>query len=128
MNPQVQQLGDDAINRTLQLMDANTHLRHDIQFLNDFGEQEAARVEREAARERTLLEEDFRRLADDHLGEIQALNLRVVDLEAELNQARRRIQNLEAAAQETSLDADKLMAFLNGGSSELRGNWPRLRL
>ncbi|GMF48344.1 unnamed protein product [Phytophthora fragariaefolia] len=127
MNAQVQQLGDDAVNRNLQLLDANTQLHNDVQFLNDIGEQEAARVEREAARERATLEEDFRRLADDHLEETQDLNPRAVGLEAELNQAGRKIETLETAAQETSFDADKLKAFLNDGSTELRGNWPRLR-
>ncbi|GMF48907.1 unnamed protein product [Phytophthora fragariaefolia] len=127
MNAQVQQLGDDAVNRTLLLLDANTQLRHDAPCLNDFGEQEAARVEREAAPERATLEEDIRLLTDDHLKETQALIQRAVDLEAERNQARRNIQTLEAADQESSFDADKLMAFLNDGSTELRGNWPRLR-
>ncbi|GMF50438.1 unnamed protein product [Phytophthora fragariaefolia] len=84
-----------AERRTLQPLDANTQLRHDVQFLIDFGEQKAARVEREPARERATLEEDFRRLADDHLEETQALNQRAADLEAELNQARRKIQTLE---------------------------------
>ncbi|GMF48320.1 unnamed protein product [Phytophthora fragariaefolia] len=123
----VQQPSDDAVDRTLQLLDTNTQLRHDGQFLNNFGEQKAARVEREAARERATLEEDFRRLANDHLGQTHALNQRAVDLEPELNQARRKIQTLEAAAQENSFDADKLLAFLNDGSTELRGNRPRLR-
>ncbi|GMF15708.1 unnamed protein product [Phytophthora fragariaefolia] len=86
-----ERLGDDAVNRTLQLLDTITQLRHDVQFLNDCGEQEAARVEREAARERATLEGNFRRHAKDQLGEIQAPNQRAVDLEAELNQARRKI-------------------------------------
>jgi hypothetical protein len=109
------------------LSDLNTQLQHDVQFLNDHCEKEVDAVGLAAAKERDVLEASFRRLTADHLKAVQALHRHVDGLIVELAETRSKVKDLETQAQKSTFKADKLMALLNDGSTELRGNWPRLR-
>jgi hypothetical protein len=115
------------VDRAVYLSDLNTQLRHDVQFLNDHCEKEIDAVGLAAAKERDVQEASFRRLTADHLEEVQALHRHVDGLIVELAEAGSNVKELEAQTQKTSFKADKLMAFLSDDSTELCGNWPRLR-
>jgi hypothetical protein len=119
--------GDSAVDRAVHLSDLNTQLQHDVQFLNDHCEKEVNAVGFAAAKERDVLKASFRRLTADHLEEVQPLHKHIEGLVVELAEARGKVEDLETHAQKTTFKADELMGFLNDGSTELRGNWPRLR-
>ncbi|KAE9021086.1 hypothetical protein PR002_g12349 [Phytophthora rubi] len=135
---------DRQRHRIIQDMDANSvarrflclqgehdRLKQDFVFLYEYLQQdlqqEVQSVQNEAASTRCLLEADFARLARENLEETAALRQRVGDLESQLRYAQTQVASLKGQVRESKFDADGLLAFLNGGNNEVRGNWPRFR-
>ncbi|KAE9005508.1 hypothetical protein PR003_g24229 [Phytophthora rubi] len=102
-------------------------LKEDFVFLYGYHQQETQSIRDEASHARGLLEADFARLARENLEETAVLRQRNDDLESQLRYAQTQISMLEQHVRDRSFDTDGLLAFLNSGSNEVRGNWPRLR-
>ncbi|KAE8989206.1 hypothetical protein PR001_g21833 [Phytophthora rubi] len=102
-------------------------LKEDFVFLYGYHQQETQFIRDEASHARGVLEADFARLARENLEETAVLRQRNDDLESQLRYTQTQISTLEQRVRDKSFDADGLLAFLNSGSNEVRGNWPRLR-
>ncbi|KAE9004548.1 hypothetical protein PR003_g19912 [Phytophthora rubi] len=113
--------------RLLCLQGEHDRLKKDFVFLYEYHQQEVQSVQSEAASTRCLLETDFARLARENLEETAALRQRVGDIESQLRYSQTQIASLKRQVRESKFDADGLLSFLNGGSNEVRGNWPRFR-
>lgn len=131
---------DRQRHRIIQDMDANSvawrflclqgehdRLKQEFVFLYEYLQQEVQSVQNEAANTRCLLEADFAHLARENLEETATLRQRVGDLESQLRYAQTQIAFLKGQVRESKFDAYRLLAFLNGGNNEVRGNWPRFR-
>ncbi|KAE8973385.1 hypothetical protein PR002_g26215 [Phytophthora rubi] len=113
--------------RLLRLQGEHDRLKEDFVFLYGYHQQETQSIRDEASHAQGLLEADFARLARENLEETAALRQRNDDLESQLRYAQSQISTLEQHVRDKRFDADSLLAFLNAGSNEVRGNWPRFR-
>ncbi|KAE8992800.1 hypothetical protein PR002_g20425 [Phytophthora rubi] len=113
--------------RLLRLQSEHDRLKEDFVFLYGYHEQETQSIRDEASHTQGLLEADFARLARENLEETAALRQRNDDLESQLRYAQSQISTLEQRVRDKRSDADGLLAFLNTGNNEVRGNWPRFR-
>ncbi|KAE9295182.1 hypothetical protein PF008_g24341 [Phytophthora fragariae] len=113
--------------RLLRLQGEHDRLKEDFVFLYGYHEQGTQSIRDEASHTRGLLEADFACLARENLEEAATLRQRNDDLESQLRYAQSQISTLEQRVRDKRFDADGLLAFLNVGSNEVRGNWPRLR-
>ncbi|KAE8887230.1 hypothetical protein PF003_g28676 [Phytophthora fragariae] len=106
----------EKLMKPLVIMDESTHHQQETQSIRD-----------EASHAQGLLEADFARLARENLEETAALRQRNDDLESQLRYAQSQISTLEQRVRDKRFDVDGLLAFLNTGNNEVRGNWPRFR-
>ncbi|KAE8993655.1 hypothetical protein PR003_g18531 [Phytophthora rubi] len=113
--------------RLLRLQGEHDRLKEDFVFLYGYHQQETQSIRDEASHAQGLLEADFARLARENLEETAALRQRNDDLESQLRYAQSQISTLEQRVRDKRFDADGLLAFLNAGSNEVRGNWPSFR-
>ncbi|KAE8981200.1 hypothetical protein PF011_g22125 [Phytophthora fragariae] len=113
--------------RLLRLQGEYDRLKEDFVFLYGYHQQETQSIRDEASHARGLLEADFARLARENLEETAVLRQRNDHLESQLRYAQTQISTLEQRVRDKSFDADGLLTFLNSGSNEVRGNWPRFR-
>ncbi|KAE8910986.1 hypothetical protein PF003_g5094 [Phytophthora fragariae] len=113
--------------RLLRLQGEHDRLKEDFVFLYGYHEQETQSIRDEASHAQGLLEADFARLGRENLEEAATLRQRNDDLESQLRYAQSQISTLEQRVRDKRFDADGLLAFLNVGSNEVRGNWPRFR-
>ncbi|KAE8984547.1 hypothetical protein PF011_g20739 [Phytophthora fragariae] len=124
----VQGMDEDSVaRRLLRLQGEYDRLKEDFVFLYGYHQQETQFIRDEASHARGVLEADFARLARENLEETAVLRQRNDDLESQLRYTQTQISTLEQRIRIKSFDADGLLAFLNSGSNEVRGNWPRLR-
>ncbi|KAE9098796.1 hypothetical protein PF007_g16123 [Phytophthora fragariae] len=110
--------------RLLRLQGEHDRLMEDFVFLYGYHQQETQSIRDEASHAQGLLEADFARLARENLEATAALRQRNDDLESQLRYAQSQISTLEQRVRDKRFDADGLLAFLNAGSNEVRGNWP----
>ncbi|KAE9004026.1 hypothetical protein PR003_g18750 [Phytophthora rubi] len=113
--------------RLLRLQSEHDRLKEDFVFLYGYHQQETQSIRDEASHAQGLLDADFARLARENLEETATLRQRNDDLESQLRYAQSQISTLEQRVRDKRFDADGLLAFLNTGSNEVRGNWPRFR-
>ncbi|KAE8963155.1 hypothetical protein PF011_g29143 [Phytophthora fragariae] len=113
--------------RLLRLQGEHDRLKEDFVFLYGYHEQETRSIWDEASHTQGVLEADFARLARENLEEAATLRERNDDLESQLRYAQSQISALEQRVRDKRFDADGLLVFLNAGSNEVRGNWPRFR-
>ncbi|POM69282.1 Hypothetical protein PHPALM_14447 [Phytophthora palmivora] len=102
------------------------NLCRDFGFLEKYREQEAAAVPTEMKTVKTNLESDFGSMPEERAALESRLNDRIQKLEGQLEDANRTIGRLKQENQ-SALDADRLMTFLNDHGNNIRGRWPRLR-
>ncbi|KAE9271895.1 hypothetical protein PF008_g30239 [Phytophthora fragariae] len=113
--------------RLLRLQGEHDRLKEDFVFLYGYHEQETQAIRDEASHTQGVLEADFARLARENLEEAATLRQRNDDLESQLRYAQSQISTLEQRVRDKRFDVDGLLVFLNAGSNEVRGNWPRFR-
>jgi hypothetical protein len=97
-------------------------LKRDHEFLKQHHKRELAAVKKESADFRAKMDLEFVNMAREHLREEGALRERVRVLEGERNYAQLQVSQLETRNRGGSFDAQALMAFLNSGDNETRGN------
>jgi hypothetical protein len=85
----------------------------------------------QAARDRTeeikgVLNYDFRHKAAEDALEMDMLLSQVATLTSQLDVATTQVAELEGRLKQKNFSGSDLLAYLNEGDSEVRGNWPRL--
>jgi hypothetical protein len=117
--------GSDAA-KMIRLQTQYDQLKYEYKLLDDYYQKEV-----QAARNRTeeikgVLNDDFRHKAAEDALEMDMLRSQVATLTSQLDVATTQVAVLEGRLKQKNFSGSDLLAYLNEGDSEVRGNWPRL--